>query len=163
MQVGLRISHREKNPISDRALLFAFFAAGVSAAYFGSVQLSLFSEPRLFFSGLMAGVLLFSASLLGAYLLPLAAMLLGAFTEQTAMGTAALWRSEHMLDLPTFAPGLILVPVFFLAAVHGMAVTSAVQGAMERGSPTARAVFQRELAAVFVFVLMAFAAIFFFY
>ena len=100
MQVGLRISHREKNPISDRALLFAFFAAGVSAAYFGSVQLSLFSEPRLFFSGLMAGVLLFSASLLGAYLLPLAAMLLGAFTEQPAMGTAALWR----LLLPCRAP-----------------------------------------------------------
>ena len=111
----------------------------------------------------MAGVLLFSASLLGAYLLPLAAMLLGAFTEQTVMGTAALWRSEHMLDLPTFAPGLILVPIFFLAAVHGMAVTSAVQGAMQRGSPTARTVFHRELAAVFVFVLMAFAAIFFFY
>ena len=163
MQVGLRISQREKNLISDRTLLFAFFAAGASVACFGSVRLALFTEPRLFFSGLMAGVLLFSASLLGGYLLPLAAMLLGAFTEQTAAASAALWRSARLLDLPTLAPGLILVPVFFLAAVHGMAVTSAVQGAMQRGSPTARAVFHRELAAVFIFVLMAFAAIFFFY
>ena len=160
MRAGLRISHREKSPVSDGLVLFAFFAAGAAAAYFGAFRAPAFSEPRLFFCGLMSCVLLFSPSGVGNLLLPPCALLLGLFVEQSAMLWTESWLSDGRLELFGLLPSLVLVPLFFLAAAHGMAASAAVQLALQRCSPTARAVFHRELSLVFLFVLIALTAIF---
>lgn len=160
MRAGLRISHREKSPVSDGFVLFAFFAAGAAAAYFGAFRAPAFSEPRLFFCGLMSCVLLFSPSGVGSLMLPPCALLLGSFSEQSAMLWMENLLSERRLELFGLLPSLVLVPLFFLSAAHGMAASAAVQLALQRCSPTARAVYRRELSLVFLLVLITLAAIF---
>ncbi len=163
MQVGLRSLHREKCPVSDGALLFVFFAAGAAAAFFGSVQAPVFADPRLFFCGLMVCVLLLSPSGFGCMLLPFCALALGFAAERSAVLLVDAWFAERCLELLALIPWLVLTPLFFLASTHGMTASAAVQTALQRSSPTARLIFRRELSRVFVFVLLAHAAILYFY
>lgn len=149
--------------MTDQIVIFAFFLAGTAAAFFGSELVPSVTHPRLFLSGLMITVLLLSASTVGCVLLPLCALLMGCFAEQSAGLGVASWFSDGQLQLRLMLSAAVLIPVFFMASVHGMTVSAALQMTLQRGSPTARTVFHRELSLVALFILLAFAVIFYFY
>ena len=146
---------------SYRLILFAFFVTGAFLAFFGSLTLPAAISPRLFLCGMLGTVMLSSASLFGGVLLPTCALASGVFSELIAVSWFSSW-TQGIKDYRTLLGSAVLVPVFFLCAFHGMAVSGAVQSALLSGSPSAKLACQREIFAVVFFALAGFAAIFYF-
>lgn len=146
---------------SYRLIIFAFFVTGAFLAFFGSVSLPAALTPRLFLCGMLGTVMLSSASLFGGVLLPACALASGAFSEMIAVSWFSCW-TEGVKDYRTLLGSVVLIPVFFLCAFHGMAVSGAVQSALTSGSPSAKITCQREIFAVVFFAVAGFAAIFYF-
>lgn len=146
---------------SYRLIVFAFFVTGAVLAFFGSITLPAALTPRMFLCGMMGAVMLSSASLFGGVLLPACALASGVFSELIAVSWFSSW-TEGVKDYRTLLGSAVLVPVFFLCAFHGMAVSGTVQAALTCGSPSAKIACQRELFAVVFFAVTGFAAIFYF-
>ena len=155
--------YRNQSLLSDRLVLAFFFAAGAAVAFFGASILPSILRPRLFWSLLMGAVLLFSVSMAGAVLLPFSALLCGVFAEQSAMTWAEAMERGLPRGFRDPICAFVLVSFFFLAAVHGMAVSTSIQTAALRGSPTAREAYRQEIPLVFLFGVAALAAAFYFF
>lgn len=163
MSGGRMKTIRDPSSVSDRLVITFFFAAGAALAFFGASAFPSIEKPRLFWSALMTAVLLFSISMAGGVLLPLCSLSCGAFVEQGALNWIAEMDQEVSCGFRVPVSGIVLVSVFFLAAVHGLTVSAAIQTAAQRGSPTAREIYRQELPLVFLFALAALAAAFYFY
>lgn len=150
-------------PLADVLLVFAFFVLGVTAAFFTTIPFPGQAYFRLFLCGLLGGIVLFSVSAWGTVLLPLFAMAAGAFSEHSAMLSVLYETGGRSVDWRMLVCNAVLVPIVFLCTSHGMTVSSALNTAMERGSPTARTVFHRELFLVLIFSLVGFACVFYFF
>ena len=148
---------------SDRLVVFAFFMAGAAAMYFLGLPVSALPAPRIVLTGLLGAVLLLSLSALGGVLLPVCALAFGALSQQTALAALPLSPEYGALDLRLIASSFLLVPVFFLASVHGMKVSAYFQTALQHGGPTVKTAFQRELAVLAFLTLFGCAAVFYFY
>ena len=161
MSVAWKRAPQSAIPTTDALLIFAFFVVGSLAAFFASVKLPGQACPRQVYSVLLGGVYLLSVSAWGNTLIPLFSMACGVFTEQKTM--LSVFVGQQTVDWGALLCSAVLVPVFFLCTAHGMAVSSALSAALERGSPTARSVFHRELALVSIFTLAGFACVFYFF
>jgi hypothetical protein len=146
---------------SDRLIIFAFFLAGAAASYFCSFSFPSALSPRLFLCGMLGLMLLSSASLFGNFLLPICALAAGSFSEQIAGFCVSSWL-EGVREYRVIFGSAVLVPVFFLCAVHGMAVSGTVQAVLERGGPSVREVCRREIIILVFFAIVGLAAIFYF-
>lgn len=154
---------RDATSLSDRIVVFLFFIVGVALAQFGENALPVGPMPRILLSALSAAVLIFSISAAGGVFIPVCALVLGVFVEQQAMSWTLILSKGTKEALTAWISSAILVPVLFSAFVHGMTVSAAIQTAVQRVSPSARDIFQRELAQLLQFLMLAFAAIFYFY
>lgn len=163
MSLILRERPGEHSFGSDRLLIFLFFLVGAFASFFGSFSLPENLPPRLLYGALLGAVLLLSASCLGFLMLPLCALLFGAFLEQDAMLWLLAWQERQTADFKVLICSAILAPVFFLAAVHGLTVSNSLTEAVRRGSPTLRDRIRIETVCVLLLALMGCAAIFYFY
>lgn len=146
---------------SDRLVVFAFFLAGAALFFFYSDSFLTALSPRAVLCVLMGLVLLSSASLMGSVLLPVCSFACGAYCEQTALA----WLesgSNGMREARILYGSAILVPIFFLCAVYGMAISGSVYTLLHCGSPSARRFFRRDLLSLLFFAVLGFAAIFFF-
>ena len=148
---------------ADRILIFLFFLVGVFASYFGFPNLPDEISPRFLFGGLLGLVLLLSTSCAGFLLLPMCTLVFGAYTERAAMTWCSQCQGIPVSDLNTVFCSMVLVPVFFLAAIHGLNVSSSMMEAVQKGSPTAREVFRHEMLCLLFLALLGCAAIFYFY
>lgn len=150
-------------PTLDALMIFTFFAAGSSLAYFHSFEIPGMDRPRVLLSLLLGCVFLLSLSMWGTALLPFCAFAAGIFAEHYALLAGGMDAGEPIARWGALLCGAVLIPVYFLNLAHGMSASAALTAALERGSPTARATFRRELIMVSGLTLMGYTCIFFFF
>lgn len=146
-----------------RLFIFAFFLAGVLLA--GELKTELLFPDSVLFEraalvyGLCLGlVLILSASVWGAALLPVCALVLGCVTGRYANGIVEAFLASGRYAARDLLINAVVIPAFFAAAVQGMR-TSSMLGAMLDGSGTsARAAFGRLYAPLALTALGALAA-----
>lgn len=156
-----RITPKQEVQSSDRLIIFAFFLAGSVISYFGTVPFPSVLSPRMLLCGILVVVILSASSMFGVQLLPICSMISGFFAEKIAMDWVRAWfDGARSARIPLGSA--VLIPVFFLCAVHGMAASGAIQSALSRGSPSARLLQQHEISSVAFFAVIGFAAIFYF-
>ena len=148
--------------LTERVVTFFSFACGAVTAV-----LELFAFPalpplRVLFGVFLGCVLFLAASGFGLLLLPVGMLLFGHYSQSAvlswyASGSGNIFQEPHTLILST-----LLVPFVFLAGFHGLCAASSLRTALLRASPTARSLYQSELASTALFVLFSLAVIFYF-
>ena len=146
---AIRFSGETRSAPAHRLYLLLFFVCGALLMRFSPEIAGAFPKAEgltpllLLLPGLLAGCLL------GSYLIPFGALLLGALTMRRVALLGLPGQEGFLLWLRALAPLLALLPVFFLLAHAGMLQSDACMAAYAKGGAEKRRLLLRRQMLVF--------------
>ena len=162
MSAAVFIRSLGKDFLIERVLIFLSFALGAAAAVLRLFDLPELPPLRFLFSVFLGCVLFLAASGFGLVLLPAGMFLFGHFAQQLVLSWLSATNGNYFQQPETLILSTFLVPLVYLALLHGLCAASSLRKALFRASPTARSLYQSELASSSLFVLFSLAIIFYF-
>ena len=154
---------RNRASASDLLVLFLSFLAGAICFRLGLLEWFAACSFRMSLCLALGAVLLFSASSFGWLFLPLCLFCCGGKLEELASRFVSAIGSGSPPDPAAVVGSVFLVPVFFLAGVHGLNVSAAVEKALFCSSPSVVSDYRLEISRAMLVSLAGFALIFCFY
>ena len=134
---------------THRLYLLLFFVCGALLMRFSPEIAGAFPRAESLTPLLLLLPGLLSGCLLGSYLIPFGALLLGALTMRRAALLGLPTQEGFLLWLRALAPLLALVPLFFLLAHGGMVQAEACMTAYAKGGSEKRRLLLRRQALIF--------------
>ena len=161
MSAAVFVRSHGKDFSAERIVIFLAFACGAAASV-----LDLFTVPdlppsRVVFGLFLACVLFLAASGFGLFLLPAGVFLFGHLSESAVLSMAVVSNGNFFHEPYTLILSTILVPLVLLTAFHGLCASSSLRKALLRASPSARSLYQSELASTALYSLFSLALIFY--
>ena len=146
------------DPENHRLYLLLFFVVGALVRYFVGFRIPV-ENSRFFFAVLSSASLLctavLSGSMLGVYLIPTEAFLLGAMSLPCAEKALDAFSRSPILGLRAALPVMLSIPAFFLAAVGGMRISGDLIAAFSRSEHGTCGCRMRECAALWCLCLIS--------
>ena len=134
-------------------IFLSFLAGGMLANRVMPVHMTELEPSFGLYSAILGAVLVLSASVWGAALLPACAILLGGLTRLYADTIVGVYFSGGGVDVNGLLVNAAAVPVFFLAAVRGMRSSSMLGAMIDRQAVQSRAQYNREYVLLAITVL----------
>lgn len=135
---AIRFPHKAQPLPAHRLYLLLFFVCGALLMRFSPEVAGAFPQAEGLTPLLLLLPALLAGCLIGSYLIPFGALVLGAFTMRRAALLGLPTQEGFLLWLCALAPLLVLVPLFFLLAHGGMVQAEACMTAYAKGGAEKR-------------------------
>ncbi len=162
MSAAVFVRSHGKDFSLERIVIFLSFTCGAAFAVLDLITVPPLPPLRMLFGLFLGCVLFLAASGFGLLLLPAGMFLFGHFSERAILSLNIFQNGNVLQEPHTLILSTILVPLVIMAAFHGLCASSSLRKALFRASPTARSLYQSELASAALYSLFSLAIIFYF-